>query len=278
MSLFLLALFTLPAIADVSNTDVLGDSSALGAAELFTFLWNLLPPNVQTALIGYLAIVGLFRHAGKLSTTVFHKYCEATETKADDEFLAKVENSRALRAVLFWIDLLLSWKPYRGPATPTDSNPNTPTDPRMVNLPPRPEAPVIPRAAGMIAFFLGVLFLAGCARLQPGASPIVVRTEQLEKSAKATFDLVLGADNRRREFFKTNAPAFHGFCEWLRQPLPVDGRNYPRAAALIKNVSNVKLAFKTGRASSNDVVTVITTLESAAVQATFWKTNFLKLP
>lgn len=271
MSLSCLGLFILPAIAGDAAPPLpgLGDSSGLGPAELVTFLLSFLPAKIQAALFGYFAIVGIFRHAGKLFTTVFHKICEATQTKADDQFLARVENSAAWRVALFWIDLLLSWKPYRGPSEPVP-----PTDPpAIVTLPARPPAPTLPTSAGMLFFLIGFATLIGCARLQPGADPIIVRAEQVEKSAKASFDLVLHIDGSRREWFKTNAPAFHEFCEWLRVKQDVNGHKYPRSTALIKNVDNVKVAYKQGRASSNDVVTIITTLDAAAAQASFWQTN-----
>jgi hypothetical protein len=161
LSLSCLVLYTLTAIA--SDGPLTGDNAAMGPAELVSLLLGYLPAKVQTALVGYLAIVGLFRHAGKLFTTIFHKYCEMTETKVDDEFLARVENSASWRVALFWIDLLLSWKPYRGPSEPV--NPADP--PTIVNLP-RPSAPTIPHSAGMIAIgLLGISLLTGCINLAP---------------------------------------------------------------------------------------------------------------
>jgi len=115
------------------------------------------------------------------------------------------------------------------------------------------------------------LLVFGCAKLQPGADPLIVRAEQTEQVAKATFDLVLNVDHSDRGFWRTNAPAFHGFCEWLRQPQPVWGTNVlPRASAMIANLDTVKLDYRAARASSNALITALLTLSSAVDQASAW--------
>ena len=48
---------------------------------------------------------------------------------------------------------------------------------------------------------------------------MVVRAEQSITIANATFDSAVKIDNANRSFFRTNAPAFHQFCEWLRTPV-----------------------------------------------------------
>src|SRR5688572_19337335 len=60
--------------------------------------------------------------------------------------------------------------------------------------------------------------LSGCASIKPGNDPLVVNVERAETIAKSTFDLVLNVDHTDREFWKAKAPAFHDFCNWLRQP------------------------------------------------------------
>jgi hypothetical protein len=117
-----------------------------------------------------------------------------------------------------------------------------------------------------------VVFIStGCVKLKPGADPIVVRAEQAEAGAKATFDLVLKTDQIDRGYWRTNAPAFHNFCEWLRQPQPVWGTNYlPRASAMIANLDNVKQDYKAARGSSNAVITALITLQSAVTEASAW--------
>jgi hypothetical protein len=119
--------------------------------------------------------------------------------------------------------------------------------------------------------FLSVaLFLSGCAAVDPGEDPLVVNTERAETIAKGTFDLVMQVDASQHEFWRTNQPAFHNFVQWLREPQTVESNTLPRCAAFILTVDNVKLAYKAGRASSNDLVTAGLTLNAAAIQAGSW--------
>lgn len=114
-------------------------------------------------------------------------------------------------------------------------------------------------------------FLIGCGTLQKGEDPLVVRAEQTAALSKSTFDLVLRVDHLDRGFWRTNAPAFHNFCEWLRQPQPIWKTNtLPRASAMIAGLNNVKLEYKAARASSNDVLTALLTVQSALNEASAW--------
>ena len=115
--------------------------------------------------------------------------------------------------------------------------------------------------------------LVGCASLQPGADPLVVRAEQTEAIAKSAFDTVLNFDNSNRGFWATNAPAYHSFCEWLRQPQTVEATNtLPRAAAMLISLDDIKLAYKISTVSSNALIEAITTVSAAAGQAQAWIT------
>ena len=126
-----------------------------------------------------------------------------------------------------------------------------------------------------LVLFLGLAGLAvGCVALKPGADPLVVRVEQTQTVAKSAFDNVLQIDNGNREFYRTNAPAFHAFCEWLRQPQPVPGlaTPLPRDYALLWNLDQVKLAYVQAKtiSNSNAVVEILATVSSAASQANDW--------
>lgn len=134
---------------------------------------------------------------------------------------------------------------------------------------------VVPLLA-FAAVFLGAI---GCAHLQPGADPIVVNVERTETVAKSSFDLVLNVDNSKRSFFATNAPGFHNFCEWLRAPQTVEETNsLPRASALLVSLDDVKLAYKAGRATSNEVYALLYTVQSAESQASAWMTVVTNQP
>jgi hypothetical protein len=115
------------------------------------------------------------------------------------------------------------------------------------------------------------LFLAACASLKPGADALVVRAEQTEASAKASFDLLLSIDHSDRGFWKTNLPAFHGFCEWLREPqIALVTNILPRASAMILSVNAVKRDYILSKSYSNSLVSAIAVLESACAEAGTW--------
>jgi len=149
------------------------------------------------------------------------------------------------------------WKFWHWNATPT-------AVPAPVTIPIKQIVPLL----ALMAVLAGVI---GCVPLQPGADPVVVNVERTETVAKSSFDLVLNVDNSKRDFFRTNATGFHNFCEWLRAPQTVEETNtLPRATALLVSLDDVKLAYKAGRASSNEVYAVLFTVQSAESQASSW--------
>jgi hypothetical protein len=132
----------------------------------------------------------------------------------------------------------------------------------------------IQKIASLLVLTAALAGILGCVPLQPGADPLIVRCEQAETIAKTSFDGVLSIDNSQRDFYRTSAPAFHNFCEWLRQPQTVEVTNtLPRATAMIVSLDDVKLAYKGARASSNDVWIALQTLTSAMGQANAWLSN-----
>src|SRR5581483_810783 len=89
----------------------------------------------------------------------------------------------------------------------------------------------------LASFCLILAAMIGCAHLQPCADPVVVNVERVQTVAAPTFDLVLSTDDTARPLWAQKAPAFHDFCEWLRQPQTVGlangaATNVPRAIAL----------------------------------------------
>ena len=129
----------------------------------------------------------------------------------------------------------------------------------------------------VIAIAVLTTSIIGCATLQPGADALVVRTEQSLSLGKPTFDLVLKNDNANRPFWMTNAPAYHQFCEWLRQPQPVtggtlNGQKLPRATAMLYGLDMVKLDYKAAKTAgnSNALFTALGTFNGALNQASGW--------
>lgn len=122
-----------------------------------------------------------------------------------------------------------------------------------------------------LLLLLGVVGIGalGCkTALQPGADAFVVRVEQTETIGYSTLDTFLKIDDSNRGFWRTNLPAMHHFAEYLRVPVTLDVTNsFPRWAGYIYSLDRVKLDYKAGRATSNEVVTVLATAETAVAQA-----------
>ena len=119
-----------------------------------------------------------------------------------------------------------------------------------------------------------LLFCSGCVALAPGARPEVVRTEQSLAVANATFNGVVHVDQSNRPYFRTNAPGFHAFAEWLRQPvtLPPLTNAEPRGIAIIRSANAVKNTYKSQPTTNNyaALITSLATVEAATAQAQSW--------
>ena len=118
------------------------------------------------------------------------------------------------------------------------------------------------------------VWLAGCSTIAPGNNPLIVRCEQTQKVATATFQAVVEVDNVNRAFWQTNAPGFHRFCEWLRAPMIVGETNvFPRGVAMLWELDQVKLAYKEKKKGESEVVKVLATVEQALASAQNWLVN-----
>ena len=115
------------------------------------------------------------------------------------------------------------------------------------------------------------LFIS-CATLNPGADPFVVRVEQAQTGASATFDFLLHLDHANRSFWKTNAPEFHKFAEWLRTPQPYGTNTFARAVVIQLNLSDLKLEYKAAKTAgnSNALYTALAVLKAAMAQCNSW--------
>lgn len=143
---------------------------------------------------------------------------------------------------------------------------------------PKPASPPANISGGSSAGTAILLMLAvasfafvGCRSLDPGARAVVVRAEQSITVANASFDSAIHIDAANRSFFKTNAPAFHQFCEWLRTPvvmLPLTN-SLPRGLAIVTSANAVKNRYKATN-STNDYALLISSLavvETVTVEA-----------
>lgn len=94
---------------------------------------------------------------------------------------------------------------------------------------------------------LALATFAGCASLQPGADPIIVRAQQTERVAFETFDTFLRLEHKHAARIRSAAPAVSKFAEWLREPQP-DG---PRGIALVRSLGNVRRAYAAAKTPDN---------------------------
>lgn len=151
---------------------------------------------------------------------------------------------------------------------------NMPADESSGDVPVKQSPPTVPPAVTALLALAAAFYLSGCMlHTAPGADPLVVNVERAETLGKSTFDLVLNTDNDNRPFWRTNAPAFHGFCEWLRQPQTVEGTNtLPRAAAMLVSLDDVKLSYQSHGASSNALASALGAFSEIVNQASAWAT------
>lgn len=130
-----------------------------------------------------------------------------------------------------------------------------------------------------LIFSLALLVFAGCATLEPGADAFVVRVEQTQTIASATTDMILRIDNADRGMWRSNAPAFHAFCESLRTPVPYGSNTLSRVVVIQLNVDDLKLAYKASRStgSSNALYSAWYVLNALTLQASSWS-NIITSP
>ena len=121
------------------------------------------------------------------------------------------------------------------------------------------------RTIALLIFTLA-FHLAGCASLQPGADPVVVRCQQAERVAFSTFDTFvhLVADNEVR--VKSIAPAAFDFAEWLRAK-QLDGT--PRGLSMISSLGRVRRAYEANRSADNkaSVLSALAALQAAVTES-----------
>lgn len=133
-----------------------------------------------------------------------------------------------------------------------------------------------------VVLFVPVAFLAlfvSCATVNPDADVLVVRTEQAQAGALATFDFIIYMDHSNRTFWRTNAPAFHAFAEWLRTPQSYGTSEVPRAVAIQLNLDDLKQTYKFARtsANSNALWAALQVLNAAVAQSWSWS-NIITSP
>lgn len=126
-------------------------------------------------------------------------------------------------------------------------------------------------------FACGILgaSLMGCQPLQVNADPLIVRAEQTERAALATFDLVVNVDHANRAFFEKHAPEFHSFAEWLREPIPQNGQ--PRGLAMVADLHAVKMTYKETR-EAGKLQASIYALQATLARANGWLNQLTNSP
>ncbi len=107
----------------------------------------------------------------------------------------------------------------------------------------------------------------GCTTLKPGADAVVVRAEQTETMARATFETFLKVDHADRDFWREHGEAAHEFAEWLRTAQVPGDPSSRRWIVMVSNLDEVKRNYIKRRATSNDVVLAIGVVASAVRKA-----------
>lgn len=128
------------------------------------------------------------------------------------------------------------------------------------------------KAIARISALVLLVLSFGCATLNPGADAFLVRVEQTQTAAASTFDFILHIDSADRGFWRTNAPAFHQLCEWMRMPLPYGSNTLPRVVVIQLNVDDLRLAYKASRStgSSNALYSAWFVLNALLGQSQSW--------
>ncbi len=120
---------------------------------------------------------------------------------------------------------------------------------------------------------LVILFFSfiGCSTIQKGQDPLVVEAERIITVGQGSMELVTTVDEANRNFWKTNAPAFHQFVESLREKVIFNETNIMRRGPAILNTLNtIKLEYKASKINSNALITAIATAQSVLNQAQLW--------
>lgn len=123
----------------------------------------------------------------------------------------------------------------------------------------------------ILALIAVAFLIVSCAGVQAGSDPLIVNTERFETLADSSFQLVVSVDNADRGFWRTNAPAFHNFAEWLRAPVPISGNpNEPRGLGMILLVDSARMTYETDKSQSNVLILAISAMTNAVTQAQGW--------
>lgn len=223
-----------------------------------------LVPTLATLMAIRLPMKLLSGWLQRVMTAFVERVAVSPETD-DDEMLRRVLGSIWYRFAVFLLDAVFSLK--------------LPTADSLTLHQLKPSASGGVPVSAILLFAVALGGLIGCVPLQPGADPLVVRTEQAELGAQATFRLTLQTDQLDRGFWRTNAPAFHDYCEFLRVPTPYQVTNtLPRYRVMLLSLDDVKLDYKQGRATSNALATALITLQSLQHQANAWLTIVTNMP
>lgn len=145
------------------------------------------------------------------------------------------------------------------PANP-NPNPNPSPDPMKKAI-----LPVL-LCAGLAAT---MLYSSSCASVAPGADPIEVRAEQTIAVASDTFDELLKLEYQNVELVRSNAPAVHRFCEYMRQPVVLGTNTWPRDIAIIESATTVRKVYKANRNAANraSLISGLATVEASLAEA-----------
>lgn len=117
----------------------------------------------------------------------------------------------------------------------------------------------VERVLTFVALALLTFGLGGCRSVEPGHDPLIVRVEQAETLAFATFDTFLKIEHAQRANTRLYFPEAHAFAEHLRERRP-DGQ--PRGIGYILDLQEVKSAYRRDALRKSQLIAALAALET----------------
>lgn len=110
-----------------------------------------------------------------------------------------------------------------------------------------------------IGLLVSILLMgSGCASILSGNDPVVVRAEQTEKIALATFDTFLAIEAAHQAEIQSMSPIIHTVAENVRK----NGKNW------LTTANNLRKTYKSSRTPENkaNLMTAIAIVETALTE------------
>lgn len=124
-----------------------------------------------------------------------------------------------------------------------------------------------------IWYLLAAIILSGCASVEPGNDPLIVRSEQTAQIALSTFDALFNIEYSNREWIDAYAPMMRDRVNHLRDYAPVALKSLRTATAEYRSERSEVTASKlqavlssiaSGLSEANQLITELSTMNHSA--------------